>query len=371
MEFSVSSQELTQQLNRLIGPIAPNASMPSLEEFLFVLSGDELTITSSDLETTITSVITVSSEDSGRFMCPSRMLLDTVKGLQDQPITIEVNTDTRQVTLTSAYGKYSMTGHDPDDYPAISRPTDIDTILLPADILLSAINKTVLAASNDEMRRTMMGVFFQIDFNKIVFVATDAHKLVKYSYTALASDVTTSFILTKKSMNLLKSVLDPSQEVTIEFDKKHASFTQDKLTVNCVMLEGKYPDYNMVIPKDNPNTLKVRKVSLMNALKRLSIFANRATNQTIFNITEDSLTMTSQDIEVSNEATEQLECEYSGEDIFIAFNAKFLSEVVSVIQDEEIIFKIEDTTRPVLIFPEEQEPEQDLLTLIMPVAMGY
>ena len=371
MEFSVSSNELSRHLNALIGPIGPSPSMPILEDFLFVLSGDELTITASDLETTITSVVSVSSEDNGVFSSPAKMMLDTVKRLKDQPITISVNPDNRQVTITSAYGKYSMSGHDPEDYPVIDKPEDIDTLELPSDILLNAIGNTTFAVSTDEMRKSMMGVYFQIDFNKIVFVATDAHKLVRYTYKQLTSDVTTSFILSKKSLLQLKSILQPEEMITLEFDKKHATFTVGATTLNCVMMEGKYPDYNNVIPTENNNVLRINKAALNQSLGRLAIYANKTTNQTILNITEHSLTLTSQDVDFANEATEQLECEYSGEDLFIAFNAKFLLEILNILDDDTIVIKIDDTNRPALLFPESQKEDEDLLTLIMPVMLGY
>ncbi len=371
MEFSVSSAELFYHLSKVIGPVGTNPVMPILEDFLFTLSGDELTITATDLETTITTSLNVSSDDDGHFTCPARMLLDTVKALQNQPITIEINTDNYHIDITSSFGKYAMSGHDPSDYPDVPRQADADAISLPSSILLKAISKTLFAVSNDEMRKTMTGVFFQIDFTKITFVATDAHKLVKFEYSGLESDVTTSFVLPKKSLILLKSIIENEEEVAFEFDKSHAMFTCGSTTLACLMLDGKYPDYNMVIPAENPNTLKVRKNDLLQSLKRLSIFANKTTNQTVFNITEHSLTLTSQDLDYSNEATEQLECEYQGKDLFIAFNAKFLIEMINASETENVIFKLDEPNRPGILLPENNEENQDLLMLVMPVMLNY
>jgi len=371
MEFSVSSAELFFHLNKVIGPIGTNQVMPILEDFLFKLSGDELTITATDLETTITTTLNVSSEDNGLFTCPAKMLIDTVKALQNQPITIEINDENHHIDITSSFGKYSMSGHDPGDFPEVPRQKDVDTITLPSSILSKAINKTLFAVSNDEMRKTMTGVFFQIDFSKITFVATDAHKLVKFQYNGLESDVTTSFVLPKKSLVMLKSIIENEEDIAFEFDKSHALFTSGSTTLGCLMLEGKYPDYNMVIPADNPNTLKVRKNDLLQSLKRLSIFANKTTNQTVFNITEHSLTLTSQDLDYSNEATEQLECEYDGKDLFIAFNAKFLIEMINSSDTENIIFKLDEANRPGILLPEENNENEDLLMLIMPVMLNY
>ena len=371
MEFSVSSAELYFHLNKVIGPVGTNPVMPILEDFLFKLSEDELTITATDLETTITTSLNVSSDDSGLFTCPAKMLLDTVKALQNQPISIEINEDNHHIDITSSFGKYSMSGHDPADFPDVPRQKDVDAITLPSKVLATAINKTLFAVSNDEMRKTMTGVFFQIDFTKITFVATDAHKLVKYEYKGLESDVTTSFVLPKKSLLMLKNIVETEEEVAFEFDKSHAMFTCGSTTLACLMLEGKYPDYNMVIPANNPNSLKVRKNDLLQSLKRLSIFANKTTNQTVFNITEHSLTLTSQDLDYSNEATEQLECEYDGKDLFIAFNAKFLIEMINASETENIIFKLDEPNRPGILLPEKNEENEDLLMLIMPVMLNY
>ena len=371
MEFSVASAELYFHLTKVIGPVGVNPVMPILEDFLFRLSGDELTITATDLETTITTTLSVSSEDNGLFTCPAKMLLETVKSLQNQPITIEINTDNHHIDITSSFGKYSMSGHDPADYPEVPRQADVDTISVPSSILANAINKTLFAVSNDEMRKTMTGVYFQIDFNKITFVATDAHKLVKYEYLGMTSDVTTSFVLPKKSLVMLKTILENEEQIAFEFDKSHAMFTAGSTMLACLMLDGKYPDYNMVIPTENNNLLKVRKNDLLQSLKRLSIFANKTTNQTVFNITEHSLTLTSQDLDYSNEATEQLECEYNGADIFIAFNAKFLIEMINASDTENIIFKLDEPNRPGLLVPEQNAENEDLLMLIMPVMLNY
>ena len=371
MEFSVASAELYFHLNKVIGPVGTNPVMPILEDFLFKLSGDELTITATDLETTITTTLSVSSEDSGLFTCPAKMLLETVKALQNQPITIEINTDNHHIDITSSFGKYSMSGHDPSDYPEVPRQDDVDSITLPEKVLTNAINKTLFAVSNDEMRKTMTGVYFQIDFNKITFVATDAHKLVKYEYNGMNSDVTTSFVLPKKSLVLLKSVIENEEDVAIEFNKSHAMFTCGSTMLACLMLDGKYPDYKMVIPAENPNILQLRKNDLLQSLKRLSIFANKTTNQTVFNVTENSLTLTSQDLDYSNEATEQLECEYTGKDLFIAFNAKFLIEMINASDTENLVFKLDEPNRPGILVPENNAENEDLLMLIMPVMLNY
>lgn len=371
MEFSVASAELYYHLNKVIGPVGTNNVMPILEDFLFRLSGDELTITATDLETTITTTLNVSSEDNGLFTAPAKMLLDTVKALQNQPITIAINEDNHHIDITSAFGKYSMSGHDPADFPEVPRQSDVDAIQLPAFVLTKAIGKTLFAVSNDEMRKSMTGVFFQIDFTKITFVATDAHKLVKYEFSGLESDVTTSFVLPKKSLVMLKNIIEGEEEVAFEFDKSHAMFTCGSTTLGCLMLEGKYPDYNMVIPANNPNMMTVRKNDLLNSLRRLSIFANKTTNQTVFNITEHSLTLTSQDLDYSNEATEQMTCEYNGKDLTIAFNAKFLIEMIQASDTENIAFKLDEPNRPGLLLPDENPENEDLLMLIMPVMLNY
>jgi DNA polymerase-3 subunit beta len=371
MVFSVASSELYHHLNKVIGPVGTNNIMPILEDFLLVLEGEQLTVTATDLETTVTTSLQVNSEDTGIIACPAKMLLETVKALQNQPITFDVSEETKQITVSSPFGKYNMSGHDPADFPQISAHQESDSLKLSSVILQRGIAKSIFATSNDEMRKTMMGVYFQIDFSKMNVVATDAHKLVRYQFNNINSDVTTSFVLPKKPLILLKSILDSDDEVNFEFDKSHAYFTFGDTTLACRMLEGKYPDYNLVIPTNNPNQLKVKRHDLLSSLKRLAIYANKTTNQTVFSLTENSLTLTSQDFDYSNEATEQLSCDYNGDDLTIAFNAKFLIEMLSALETDEVVFQLSENNRPGIIVPDENSENEDLLMLIMPVTLGY
>ena len=366
MEFSVSSSELLFHLNKVIGPVGTNKTMPILEDILFELNSSELTIITSDLESTIRTSLTVNSDDNGIFSCPAKMLLETVRSLENQPIVFNVDED-RHIRISSSHGVYNMIGHDVDSWPRQEVGENLDSITLSSDVIIRGIEKTIFATSTDDLRKNMSGVYFQIDFSKLTCVATDAHKLVKYEYKNLTSDVTTSFIIPKKPLLFLKSILEPDEEVVFEFDNQAATFTCGDTVLSCRVLDLKFPDYERALAVNNENTLTVNKKDLLHSLKRLSIYANKTTNQTVFSIAEDSLTLTSEDIELANEATEQIPCKYTGDEIRIHFNARFLMEIVGSFDTDNIIFKLRDSNAATLLVPEENREGENIIMLIMPV----
>lgn len=230
---------------------------------------------------------------------------------------------------------------------------------------MAAIDRTIFATSNDEMRQAMKGVCMNIDFNHITFVATDAHKLVKSAFLDVTSETAASLILTKKTLLTLKGIVRADSKVKIYFNKTKAYFEFDNVMVTARLIEGKFPDYNAVIPINNPNKLRINRQELLSSIRRLSIFANKSTNQIVFDIQENSLTINAQDLDMNNEATEQLICNYDGEILDISLNAKYLIEILSVMVSEEIVFEIHSTNKPVIIVPAEQEPNEDLLLLVV------
>lgn len=370
MKFTVSSASLLRELQKAAGAIASNASMPILEDFLFEIEEDELHITASDLETTIRSSMNVRADGQGKVAIPAKILLETLKALPEQPITISVDEQSFGVEITSSFGKYRLAGEDGADYPAVPQPEEVDQIVLHASVLSRGIGRTLFAASNDELRPAMNGVLFEVDFSSITFVATDAHKLVKYTFSDIESQVSASFIVPKKSLGLLKNDLPVDAEVTVAFNRKNAFFSFDNTHFTARLIDARYPDYQAVIPEENPNKLTVVRQDLLSSLKRIAIYANKTTNQVMFSIADDSLTISTQDLDFSNEATEQLSCTYEGEPLEIGFNAKFLIEMLSVLDSEEVRIELSNPTRAGILVPVDQPESETILMLVMPVMLG-
>lgn len=352
------------------GAIGSNPVLPILEDFLFSIKNNMLTIAATDLETSIETGIEVMSDGDGIVAVPAKILLDTLKALPQQPITFSVNDENYGIEITSAYGKYKLAGENGDDFPAIPQPEGTDDLTVPSNTLMQSINKTVFATSNDELRPAMTGVFVQVDFNKLIFVATDAHKLVKYTFQEISSEVSTSFILPKKALNLLKNALPAGETVSVAFNKANAFFKFAETTLVCRLIDARYPDYNAVIPVDNPNLLTLSRTDFQNSLKRIAIYANKTTNQVILNITGDSLTISAQDLDFSNEATEQLTCTYDGDPLTIGFNAKFLVEMLGVLESDEVKMELSSPTRAGILLPADDSTAEEILMLVMPVMLS-
>ena len=370
MKFNVSSGELLSCLQMASGAIGSNPVLPVLEDFLFHIDNNELTITASNLEISISTKIEVAADKDGMVAIPARILLDTLKALPEQPVTIEVDDESLSVEITSAYGKYRLSGDSWEDFPSLPPEENTDHITIASDLIQSSISKTLFATSHDELRLAMNGVFTQIDFNDITFVATDAHKLVKHTISGLSSDVTASFILPKKAMSQLKAIMEPNQEVRVSYNQTNAFFKFGESTLICRLIDAKYPDYNAVIPDANPNRMTLSRKEFLNSLKRIAIYANKTTNQVALNITDGSLTISAQDLDFSNEATEQLSCQYDGEAMTIGFNARFLIEMLTVLDAKDVVMELSTPNRAGILVPAENEDNESLLMLVMPVMMG-
>lgn len=312
----------------------------------------------------------IKADQNGSVAIPAKILNDTLKSLPEQPVSVSVDPANNSIEITSSYGRYRLAGENAGDFPSFPSTSTQDTIKINSDILHEAFNKTLFATSNDELRLAMTGVLVQLDFNKILFVSTDAHKLVKYAFHGISNDVATQFILPKKTCNLLKNVLPADTEVEVSFNKSNAFFTFGHTIMACRLLDAKYPDYNAVIPVDNPNVLTVNRPQLLQSLRRISIYANKTTNQVALHIDDGSLTITSQDLDFSNEATEQLACSFKGSPMSIAFNGKFLIEMLSVLTYDEVCFKLSTPNRAGIVTPAEEVKGQDLLMLVMPVLIN-
>jgi len=371
MKFNVPSGDLLKKLNMVAGAIGSGNVLPILEDFLFDLSGNVLTITASDLETSIITTVEVTGEEDGKVAVPAKILLDTLKALPAQAITLTVNPENFGIELRSSYGKYKLAGEDGGDFPAIPQQEDAeDKVEVSSSSLNNAIINTLFATSNDELRPAMTGVYFQIDFNKIIFVATDAHKLVKFTLGEVTGEVNSTFIVPKKALNLLKNILPSGGSISISFNNANVFFAFEDTLLIGRQIDQRYPDYNAVIPVNNPNLLTANRSDLQNSMKRIAIYANKTTNQVVLNVAENSLTVSAQGLDFSNEATEQLPWTYEGDPLQIAFNAKFLIEMLSILDSDEIKLELSTPSRAGILLPSEQQDGEDILMLVMPVMLG-
>ncbi len=371
MKFIVSSSQLLKQLQVLGGVINSNNTLPILDNFLFELSENELKISASDLETTMSSVIEVESTDTGAIAINARLLLDTLKTFPEQPLTFKVEGD-NTIEIISEQGKYDMAYFRGDEFPkAVELPSPSSTEI-PSNILATAISKTIFAAGNDDLRPVMSGVFFQFNSKELTFVATDAHKLVKYTRTDITADKSAEFIMPKKPLNLLKGILAGSENnVTIEYNDTNAKFTFDNVVLICRLIDGKYPNYEAVIPKENPNKLTVDRASFLNSVRRVSIFSSKTTHQIRLKMAGTELNISAEDLDYSNKADERLNCDYQGDDMQIGFNSRFLSEMLNNLNSNDVLIEMSLPNRAGILTPIDGTEEGELVTmLVMPVMLN-
>ncbi|MBT8189891.1 MAG: DNA polymerase III subunit beta [Bacteroidia bacterium] len=373
MVFEVSSSDLLKKLQVASGAISSNPVIPILEDFLFDLSGNELTISATNLEVTIISSLSVMGNENGRVAVPGRILLDTLKALPDQPVKFQVEKENNAIKLQSAYGEYKLSGDNAEDFPETPLADNVHVTEISSDSLIKAINNTIFATSNDELRLAMTGVLMQMDFNKVIFVSTDAHKLVKYTVGGISSELTESIIVPRKGLMLFKNAISSSDadNVSVSFNSKNIFFQSGGTQVISRLIDAKYPDYNAVIPVNNEKLLKVNRSDFQNSLKRIVIYSNKTTNQVVLNLAENSLTVSAQDLDFSNEATEQIGCSYESEPLTIGFNAKFLVEMLGVIETDEVHIQLSAPNKAGILVPSEEDEQEKLMMLIMPVMMSH
>lgn len=371
MQFSISSADLKEQLQIINGAISSNPILPILEDFLFKIEGDTLTITATDNQTFMTAALHVEADEDGAIAIPARILLDTLKQLPTQPLKFSIDLETFAVSITSQFGQYKLAGEDGNDFPKVPNPDNVDRIDLPATVLLEGINKTLFATSTNESQVAMMGVFVQINQEGITFVATDAHKLVKYGFSDIETELDGAFILPKKALTLLKNALaNSNQSVSIAYSDTNAIFAFGNQVLACRLIDENYPNYSAVIPSNNPNTMSITRTDFLNSLKRIANYANKTTNQVKLEISDSSLTIEAEDLDFSNRATEQLPCFYDGEPMMIGFNAKFLIEMLNTIGGDNVRIELDTPNRAGILRTEEQAPNEDLLMLVMPVMLN-
>lgn len=371
MKFIVSSTYLLKQLQVLGGVINSSNTLPILDNFLFELNQTELIISASDLETTMSSKLEVESDNSGSVAVPARLLLDTLKTFPEQPLTFVVE-ENNTIEISSNHGKYALAYADGAEFPKPVTLEDASATTLNGDILATAINKTIFAAGNDDLRPVMSGVFFQFSTEGLTFVATDAHKLVKYSRADVQASEVTEFIMPKKPLNLLKGILAASDDdVTIEYNDSNAKFTFENVELICRLIDGKYPNYEAVIPKENPNKLVINRNQFLNSVRRVSIFSNKTTHQIRLKIAGAELNISAEDIDYSNKAEERLTCDYQGDDMQIGFNSRFLTEMLNNLTSDEVQLEMSLPNRAGILTPVDGLDEGENVTmLVMPVMLN-
>ena len=371
MRFIVSTTTLLKHLQSVSGALSSSAVLPILENFLFEIKEGNLIISATDLQTSMITSLAVEAKEGGKIAVPSKILLDTLKTLPEQPIAFSVDEQTYAIEISAGDGKYKLSGENGDDFPKIPTVDDASTVNIPASALSEAINKTIFAVSNDELRPAMTGVYCQLSPENITFVATDAHKLVRYRRNDAKAESSTSFILPKKALNLLKSAL-PSEDinVAIEYNSTSAFFKFANISLICRLIDERYPDYEAVIPQNNPNKLILDRGLFLNCLKRVVIFANKTTHQVRLKINGSELHISSEDLDFANEAHERIGCQYNGEDMEIGFNAKFLIEMLNNIAGDEVTLEMSTPNRAGLLFPSVSDENEDVLMLVMPVMLN-
>ena len=344
------------------------------------LEENVLTIKATDLETTMVCNIELENariDGIDTIAVPAKLLLDMLKNMDDQPLNIAVNPENYSIEFSSGQGKFNIAGQNADSYPTMPEVTDTVRTTLPASVLVNAINKTAFAASTDEMRPLMGGIFCEITPESTTFVATDAHKLVRYRRNDIHSDENASFILPRKPVMMVKNILSSNKEefdVTLDYNSTNVIFSFDNFMIQCRLVEGKYPNYEAAIPKENPNKLTIDRQTFINTLKRVSLFANQSTWQVRLSIRERELQISSEDLEFSNKAQETIPCSYEGDPMDIGFNARFLTEMVTNLDTEQILIEMSHPSRAGIIFPinldEEAAKGEDILMLVMPVMLA-
>jgi DNA polymerase-3 subunit beta len=374
MKFVVSSTELLSRLQSISRVISSKNTLPILDNFLFDLSGNTLTIMASDLESSMRTHITLDNVDgNGKVAIEAKRLTDILKEFPEQPLIFEINQETLGVDIISDNGKFSIVGVNGDEYPEMLKLNEESavTVNIPGAVLLKGINKTFFATGDDELRPVMSCIFIQFNENGVTFVASDTHKLVKYTNSSVNPGNQASFILPKKPANMLKSVLGKGeQEIKLQFDDKNAYFQLSEYEMICRLQEGQYPNYETVIPTNNPNRLTISRADFATVLKRVSVFSS-SSNLIKLDIKADQVTVTAQDIDFSISAYEKINAQYEGEDMLIGFKSAFLVDILNAMNTENVVLQMSDPSRAGVIVPLEKESEEeDELMLLMPMMIN-
>jgi len=371
MNFIVSSATLLRHLQNISGVLNASNTLPILDNFLFSIKGNQLTISATDLETTMTTKLDVQSEEDSAVAVPAKKVLDVLKSLPDQPCTFKASGDKYKIGIAYDNGRAEMQGFNGEEFPKLPKIENQSTIKISGEIVANAINRTLFAAGNDDLRPAMSGVYCQFSGNEIVFVATDAHKLVRYKRNDAKSTDSSDFILPKKPLNMLKSNLTGDEEITLEYNQSNAVFTFNDMVLSCRLIDGKYPNYEAVIPKENPNVLTIDRLQLLNSIKRVSIFANKTTHQIKLKFAGAELNLSAEDTDFADASNERLTCNYDGDDLEIGFNSRFIIEMLNNLDSDEVQLAMSEPSRAGILTPTTTTSEnEDVLMLVMPVMLN-
>jgi DNA polymerase-3 subunit beta len=373
MKFVVLSSDILSHLQAISRVLNSKNTMPILDNFLFRVEENQLTMTASDGDTTmVTSVPISNTEGQGTFVVPAKTLLDPLKELPQQPLTFQINDENLEIFIYFQNGKYNFIANNANEYPSKKTLADgAKHLTLPANALLNGITRTLFATADDELRPVMNGIYFDIKEDSVVFVASDSKKLVRLSNTAVQPGFSASFILPKKPANLLKGTIGKDMEsAEISFDEKSACILVGDYEISCRLIEGRYPKYESVIPKNNTNKLIIDRQMFSNILRRVSVFSNPATGLVKLALNADSMVVTAQDIDYSTSAEESISCSYNGAPMQIGFRSTFLIEILNYINSTEVEIQLADPARAGLIVPVENAEGEDLLMLLMPMMLA-
>lgn len=373
MKFVVSSSLMQSQLQAIARVVPSKSSLPVLEAFLFDLKDNYLRVTASDLESTlITKIELISSEGAGKFAIAARILLDTLKEFSELPLEFVINQEDLSVHMSYQNGHSNFMSVNPADYPELPQMSeDAGVIEMETSALLQGISKTIFATANDDLRPVMNGIFFDMTTERATFVASDAHKLVKCVNPAVRGSVDSSFILHKKPAMILKTILPKESGLArLTFDQKNSRVELENFTLYCRLVEGRFPNYNAVIPTNNPYKMTVDRVALINALKRVAIYANQASGLVKLQIEAAKLTIMAQDVDYAISATETMSCQFDGDGMSIGFKAPYLIDMLSTMDASEVVLELSDPSRPCVIVPAESHDSVEIIMLLMPLLLN-
>ena len=373
MKFNVSSATLCNRLQTLSRVLASKNSIQILDCILFELQDGKLRLTASDSETTLVSTLDVDEADSnGMFAIKAATIINGLKEISDQPITLDVNPETHEIVIYYQNGRSSFVGQGGEEYPSYPSISDsAQQLTIDANVLLNGISRAIFATAEDEIRPVMNGVFFDITSDSVTFVASDGHKLVRDRSFTTHGEQPASFILPKKPAKTLKDILAKENgDAIVKFDDRNARIELENYTLNCRLIEGRYPNYNSVIPQDNPFRVSVDRVTLIGALRRVLVFASTSTSLVKLRVDQNDLTVSTQDIDFSTSAEEHVLCDYSGTAMSIGFKGPFLVDILNCMSSQEVVLELADPSRAGVIVPAEQEEQEDLLMLLMPMMLN-
>jgi DNA polymerase-3 subunit beta len=371
MKFIVSSAALLKELSSINGVITTNPVVPILENFLFEIVENKLTVTASDLQTSMITDLEVESKETGSIAVPAKILIETLKNLPEQPVTFSIDASTYSIEISSDNGHYKLAGENATDFPKVPSVSPDFSVTMSTDVLHRAINNTIFATSNDELRPAMTGVYMNLTETNSTFVGTDGHKLIRYRRVDVATSNGNTIIVPRKGLNMLKNTLPTENiDVTVDFNVSNAFFHFGNLKMICRLIDERYPDFENVIPSDNSIKMTIDRLEMLSSLKRISIYANKTTHQVRLKITGSELLISAEDLDFANEANERLACEHEGDDIEIGFNSKFLIEMLSNVDTKQIELHLSAPNRAGLIIPTDQDENEDLLMLVMPVMLN-